>query len=95
MLSIRVGDMYGRDVLINKLVELTYQRNDIDFHRGTFRVRGDSIEVIPAYERAQGIRISFFGDEVDEIKRFDVLTGQAIEALNYVTVFSSNTLYDR
>jgi len=87
MLFVRSGDVYGRDHLINKLVELTYQRNDIDFHRGTFRVRGDSIEVIPAYERAQGIRISFFGDEVEEIKRFDVLTGQALETLTYITIF--------
>jgi excinuclease ABC subunit B len=90
MISIRVGDSYGRDKLINKLVEQTYQRNDIDFHRGTFRVRGDSIEVIPAYERAQGIRISFFGDEVDDIKRFDVLSGQALETLTYVTVFPAS-----
>ena len=87
MIFVRSGDTYGRDKLINKLVELTYQRNDIDFHRGTFRVRGDSIEVIPAYERAQGIRISFFGDEVDEIKRFDVLTGQALETLTFITIF--------
>ncbi len=87
MLFVRTGDTYGRDKLINKLVELTYQRNDMDFHRGTFRVRGDSIEVIPAYERAQGIRISFFGDEVEEIKRFDVLTGTALEALTYITIF--------
>lgn len=87
MIAIRLGDHYGRDHLINKLVELTYQRNDLDFHRGTFRVRGDIVEVIPAYERAQGIRISFFGDEVDEIKRFDVLTGQALEAINYVSIF--------
>jgi len=87
MIFIRLGDSYGRDNLINKLVEQTYQRNDIDFHRGTFRVRGDSIEVIPAYERAQGIRISFFGDEIDEIKRFDVLTGQALESLTFATIF--------
>ena len=90
MIAIRVGDAYGRDKLINKLVEQTYERNDIDFHRGTFRVRGDSIEVIPAYERAEGIRISFFGDEVDEIKKFDVLTGQAIEAVNYVSIFPAS-----
>jgi excinuclease ABC subunit B len=87
MIAIRIGDDYGRDKLINKLVEMTYERNDIDFHRGTFRVRGDSIEVIPAYERAQGIRISFFGDEIEEIKRFDVLTGQALEAISYVSIF--------
>ena len=90
MIFVRIGDQYGRDKLINKLVELTYQRNDMDFHRGTFRVRGDSIEVIPAYERAQGIRISFFGDEVDEIKRFDVLTGQAIESISYITIFPAS-----
>ena len=90
MIAIRVGDHFGRDKLINKLVEQTYERNDIDFHRGTFRVRGDSIEVIPAYERAHGIRISFFGDEVDEIKRFDVLTGQAIEAVSYISIFPAS-----
>ena len=87
MIVVRAKEAYGRDVLINKLVELTYARNDIDFQRGTFRVRGDVIEVIPAYERAQGIRISFFGDEVDDIKRFDVLTGQALENLQQITIF--------
>lgn len=87
MIVVRHNEPYGRDKLINKLVELTYQRNDMDFHRGTFRVRGDSIEVIPAYERAQGIRITFFGDEVEDIKRFDVLTGQALEGLSTITIF--------
>lgn len=87
MIFLRVGDNFGRDTLINKLVELTYQRNDIDFHRGTFRVRGDSIEIIPVYERAQGIRVSFFGDEIEDIKHFDVLTGQALENLEYTSIF--------
>jgi excinuclease ABC subunit B len=87
MIFLRVGENYGRDHLINKLVELTYQRNDIDFHRGTFRVRGDSIEIIPVYERAQGIRVSFFGDEIEDIKHFDVLTGQALENLEYTSIF--------
>ncbi len=87
MMYLRVGHEYGRDNMINKLVELTYQRNDMDFHRGTFRVRGDIIEVIPAYERAMGIRVSFFGDEIEEIKTFDVLTGQAYESLKYVSIF--------
>lgn len=87
MIFLRTHDAYGRDALINKLVELTYQRNDIDFHRGTFRVRGDVIEIIPAYERQQGIRVSFFGDDIEDIKRFDVLTGQAIEQLSYITIF--------
>lgn len=87
MMFLRVGHEYGRDKMINKLVELTYQRNDMDFHRGTFRVRGDIVEVIPAYERAKGIRVSFFGDEIEEIKTFDVLTGQAFESLDYITIF--------
>lgn len=87
MISVRTDEEFGRDVLINKLVELTYSRNDIDFQRGTFRVRGDSIEVIPAYERAHGIRVSFFGDLIEQITKFDVLTGQTLEQLNYATIF--------
>lgn len=87
ILFVRVSDTLKRNTLLNKLVELTYQRNDIDFHRGTFRVRGDSVEIIPSNQRENGIRIEFFGDEIDRIKRFDVLTGQAIETLDYVTVF--------
>ncbi|MFP4177747.1 MAG: excinuclease ABC subunit UvrB [Acholeplasmataceae bacterium] len=87
MIFLRMNEDYGRDRFIDRLVELTYQRNDVDFQRGTFRVRGDSIEVIPAYERAHGIRVSFFGDEIDGIQRFDVVTGQALEQLSYVTVF--------
>ena len=83
----RVGDTMKRNQLLNKLVELTYQRNDIDFHRGTFRVRGDSVEIIPSNQRENGIRIEFFGDEIDRIRRFDVLTGTAIESLDYVTIF--------
>ncbi len=87
MIFLRVGDEFGRDTLINKLVELTYQRNDMDFQRGTFRVRGDSIEIIPVYERAQGIRVSFFGDQIEDIKHFEVLTGQALENLDYTSIF--------
>ena len=83
----RVGDTMKRNQLLNKLVELTYQRNDIDFHRGIFRVRGDSVEIIPSNQRENGIRIEFFGDEIDRIRRFDVLTGTAIESLDYVTIF--------
>jgi len=87
MMFLRVNHQYGRDHMINKLVEMTYQRNDMDFHRGTFRVRGDIIEIIPVSERAKGIRVSFFGDEIEEIKSFDVLTGKAIETLDYITIF--------
>lgn len=87
ILVLRKEQILKRNTLLNKLVELTYQRNDIDFHRGTFRVRGDSVEIIPSNERQQGIRVEFFGDEIDRIRRFDVLTGTAIENLEYVTIF--------
>ncbi|MDY0210830.1 MAG: excinuclease ABC subunit UvrB [Acholeplasma sp.] len=87
---LRVGDTIKRNGLLNKLVELTYQRNDVDFHRGTFRVRGDSVEIIPSNTRENGIRIELFGDEIDRIKRFDVLTGQTLETLDYVTIFPAS-----
>lgn len=87
MIFLRVGQGIRRNALLGKLVELTYQRNDIDFHRGTFRVRGDIVEIIPSNQREHGIRIEFFGDEIDRIKRFDVLTGNAIESLDYVTIW--------
>ncbi len=84
---LRVGEEYGRNHLLHKLVELQYQRNDIDFHRGTFRVRGDSVEIIPASERENGIRVSFFGDEIEEIRYFDVLTGVSTQATSFVTLY--------
>src|SRR5690554_1670270 len=83
----RIGDNYGRDKLINKLVELQYERNEFDFERGTFRVRGDIIEIIPIYEREEGIRIDFFGDEIDAISRFDVLTGKTIENIKFISIY--------
>ena len=87
MVFLRIGQVIKRNALLNKLVELTYQRNDIDFHRGTFRVRGDIVEIIPSNQRENGVRIEFFGDEIDRIKRFDVLTGNAIETLDYITIW--------
>ncbi len=75
MLSINVGDEVDRDNVLLKLVDMQFDRNDYDFKRGTFRVRGDVLEIIPTYERASGIRIEFFGDEIDRISEFDVLTG--------------------
>jgi len=81
----------GRDVdqrsVINKLVELQYERNDMDFHRGTFRVRGDVIEVFPAHAENFAIRVELFGDEVDAICQFDPLTGKRLELLHKYTVF--------
>lgn len=84
---LRVGEEYGRNKLLNKLVELQYERNDIDFHRGTFRVRGDSVEVIPSNERTMGIRIVFFGDEIEDIILFDVLTGVSKERITFTSIF--------
>lgn len=84
---LRTGEEYGRDKLIDKLIELQYTRNDLDFHRGTFRVKGENIEIILANQRNNGIRVSFFGDEIDQMTIFDVLTGEPIERTSFVTIF--------
>ncbi len=75
MLIVTVGDTIERDDLLAKLIDMTYERNEIDFHRGTFRAKGDVIEVIPANEKREGVRIELFGDEVERISTFDPLTG--------------------
>ncbi|MDX8392723.1 MAG: excinuclease ABC subunit UvrB, partial [Mariprofundaceae bacterium] len=72
---------------VNKLVELQYERNDTDFHRGTFRVRGDVLEVFPAHAEDFAVRVEFFGDEVESLSRFDPLTGKRLESLHKYTVF--------
>ncbi len=87
LLYTEVGREVDQRLAVNKLVELQYQRNDMDFHRGTFRVRGDVLEVFPAHAEDFAIRIEFFGDEVDAISRFDPLTGKRIEALHKYTFF--------
>ncbi|HKJ84090.1 MAG TPA: excinuclease ABC subunit UvrB [Mariprofundaceae bacterium] len=82
-----VGKETDQRAAVHKLVELQYERNDTDFHRGTFRVRGDVLEVFPAHAEDFAIRIEFFGDEVDAISRFDPLTGKRLESLQKYTVF--------
>jgi len=82
-----VGREQNQRAAIDKLVELQYQRNDTDFHRGTFRLRGDVLEIFPAHAEDFAIRVEFFGDEVDAVSRFDPLTGKRIEALHKYTVF--------
>ncbi len=82
-----VGREQEMRAVIAKLVELQYQRNDTDFHRGTFRVRGDVLEVFPAEAEEWAVRVEFFGDEIDSISRFDPLTGKRIEALHKFTLF--------
>ena len=75
MLTLKVGDIIDRNKILSKLVDMLYERNNIDLVRGTFRAKGDVIEVIPVYEKSKGIRIELFGDEIDRITEFDVLTG--------------------
>ncbi|MGI6360448.1 MAG: excinuclease ABC subunit UvrB [Acholeplasmatales bacterium] len=87
VIFIRKNDVLPQRELLNKLVNLTYKRNDIDFQRGTFRIRGDIVEIIPSNFREEGIRIEFFGDEVERIRRFDVVTGNVIEGMEFVTIF--------
>ena len=77
-ISLRPGMIKDRDEVIKKLIEIQYERNDIDFARGTFRVRGDNLDIIPSSSSSKGIRIEFFGDEIDRIREFDVLTGNII-----------------
>ncbi len=86
MLILTVGDTISRNTIINKLVDMTYERSDIDFHRGTFRVRGDVIDIIPVNEHQNGIRISLFGDEVESIHSFDPVTGALIQNKKTITI---------
>ena len=90
MLILTVGDKIKRDEILTKLVDMTYERNDIDFHRGTFRARGDTIEIIPANEKSSGIRIQLFDDEIEKIYSFDVLTGVIIQNKKTVTIFPAS-----
>ena len=90
MLTLTVGEEMNRSYIINKLVDMTYERNDLDFHRGTFRVRGDSIDIIPVNERAAGIRVELFGDEIDRITTFDPLTGSVIQSKNTISIFPAS-----
>jgi len=79
-----------RDSLLRKLVSMQYQRNDMDFHRGTFRVRGDRVEIFPAYEESQAIRIDFFGDQIESIQEIDPLRGAPLRSMQSATVFPAS-----
>ncbi len=90
MLTVEVGQTIKRNEIINKLVDMTYERSDLDFHRGTFRVRGDSIDIIPVNEKSNGIKIELFGDEVDRIVTFDPLTGAVIQNKKTISIFPAS-----
>jgi excinuclease ABC subunit B len=87
---IAVGEQLDRDVLLRRLVAMHYERNDVDFHRGTFRVRGDVVEVFPAYEDDSAVRIEFFGDEVEAIREVDPLRGVSRGEMKRVTLFPAS-----
>ena len=90
MLSIRTGMEIDRDTLIRKLVDIQYERNDINFVRGTFRVRGDILELFPASDDEKAIRIEFFGDEIDRIVEIDYVTGKILGTRNHIAVFPAS-----
>lgn len=90
MLTIAEGDQVDRDEILEKLVEMLYERNDIDPKRGTFRAKGDTIEVIPVNQHTQGIRIDFFGDTIDRIALFDIVTGVITESKKTISLFPAS-----
>lgn len=89
-ISLREGMEKDRDEVIRKLIEIHYERNDIDFARGTFRVRGDNLDIIPASSSSKGIRVEFFGDEIERIREFDVLTGNILGDRKHVSIFPAS-----
>lgn len=90
VLSLREGQVYDRDQILRKLVDIQYERNDYDFQRGTFRVRGDVIEIIPASEQEKALRVELFGDEVERIWEIDTLTGEVLGARKHVSIFPAS-----
>ena len=90
MLTLSVGEEIERNKVLAKLVEMQYDRNDLDFKRGTFRVKGDVLEIIPAYQSTKGFRIEFFGDEIDRISEIDTLTGVVIQNKKNLSIFPAS-----
>lgn len=90
VISLRPGMERDRDEVIQKLIDIQYTRNDMDFHRGTFRVRGDVVEVFPAYSGSEAYRVEFFGDEVDRITQIDTLTGEIKASLEHIAIFPAS-----
>ncbi|HVK38645.1 MAG TPA: excinuclease ABC subunit UvrB [Candidatus Kapabacteria bacterium] len=87
MVRLRKGESIERNKLLYKLADIHYSRNDVDFFRGNFRVRGDVVEVIPAYEEDLGVRVELFGEEIERISRFDRVTGRTIEEVDHITIY--------
>lgn len=87
MITFKVGETYKIKTLLAQLTEMQYQRNDLDFARGSFRMHGDVLEIIPASEKKEGIRVEFFDEEVERIRTFDVITGKALTEREYISIF--------
>lgn len=87
LLELATGMEIPREQVLRKLVEIQYERNDLDFHRGTFRARGDVLEIFPAWEEDRALRVEFFGDELDSIKEVDPLTGRTLRALDSIAIY--------
>jgi len=90
VISLRPGMIKDRDEVIKKLIEIQYDRNEMDFKRGTFRAHGDVLEIFPAYSENKAYRVEFFGDEVDRIREIDVLTGSVIGEIGHVAIFPAS-----
>jgi excinuclease ABC subunit B len=87
VIQLKVGESIRRDNLLRQLVDIQYERNDVDFHRGSFRVRGDVVEIFPAYEQETAIRVEFFGDEIESIKEVDPLRGRVKQTLDRYAIY--------
>jgi len=87
IIPVEVGQQLSLEALMRRLVEVHYERNDVDFHRGTFRVRGDALELIPAYSREKALRVSFFGDEIESIQETDPLTGAVLSGMQKTVIY--------
>ncbi len=90
VLPLRVGMEMSRDALVSRLISMNFDRNDIDFKRDKFRVRGDVVEILPASSATKAIRVEFFGEEIDRISEINVVTGELIRSLNYISVFPAS-----
>jgi excinuclease ABC subunit B len=90
VVSLRVGQTRERDALLKKLVEIRYGRNDIAFERNMFRVRGDTVEIFPAYARENAVRVEFFGDEIERISEINVITGVPVRSLSHVAIYPAS-----
>lgn len=87
MLTLRVGEEFGRDLLLTRLIDMLFSRNDYDFSRGSFRVKGDVVEILPTYSNTIGIRVELFDDEIERIREFDILTGEVVNEYSVISIF--------